>query len=153
MKIDAQRLSAAPHIANAHGTGVSVAPNLAEGLHLHGAHKGHNGIGEGVDALRQKADSEKQDDFRQHNELPPMHLFHVFEMPVNALRRKNAQQEGQHRDEIPNAVFPFAIEQVCAEQDNIAGLCVGKYLAPAKIRIGVLQTAGENNKGRRQERF
>ena len=64
VKIDAQGFRAAAHIADAHGTGVSVAPDLAEGLHLHGTDKGHNGVGEGVGLLRQKANRKQQSDLR-----------------------------------------------------------------------------------------
>ena len=39
MEVGAQRLRSAAHIADAHGAGVGVAPHLAEGLHLHGAHE------------------------------------------------------------------------------------------------------------------
>ena len=64
VEIDAQGLRAAAHIADAHGTGVGVAPDLAEGLHLHGADKGHHGVGEGVGRLRQKAHRKQQNDLR-----------------------------------------------------------------------------------------
>ena len=62
--VGAQRLRSAAHIANAHGAGVGVAPHLAEGLHLHGADKGHHGVGEGVGRLRQKAHRKQQNDLR-----------------------------------------------------------------------------------------
>ena len=52
MEVGAQRLRAAAHIADAHGAGVGVAPHLAEGLHLHGAHEGHHGVGGGVQRFR-----------------------------------------------------------------------------------------------------
>ena len=41
-----------------------MAPDLAEGLHLHGTDKGHNGVGEGVGLLRQKANRKQQSDLR-----------------------------------------------------------------------------------------
>ena len=91
VEIDAQGLRSAAHVADAHGAGVSMAAHLAEGLHLHGADKGHQHIGQRIDPLRQKAHHKQQDDLRQDDELPPMHLFHVLEMAVNTLGRKDPQ--------------------------------------------------------------
>ena len=43
-----QQLSAAAEISGAHGGGAGVAADLAEGLHLHGAHKGDQYVGRRV---------------------------------------------------------------------------------------------------------
>ena len=61
VEICAKRLGAAAHVADAHGACVGVAAHLSEGLHLHGAHKGNDGVGESINRLRQKADGEKQE--------------------------------------------------------------------------------------------
>ena len=153
VKINAQGLGAAAHVADAHGAGIGVAPDLAEGLHLHGAYKGNQGVGQGVDALGQKSHRKQQDDLRQNDELPPVHLFHVLEMAVHAFRRENAQQERQHRDEVPGTVPPLPVKQIGAEQDDVARLGIGKHLAPAEIGVGVLQAAGENNERGGQQGF
>ena len=98
MEVGAQRLRSAAHIANAHGAGVGVAPHLAEGLHLHGAHEGHHGVGGGVQRFRQEAHRRQQHDLRQNDELPPVYLLHPLEVPVDALRDVDTQQERQHGD-------------------------------------------------------
>ena len=98
MEVGAQRLRTAAHIADAHGAGVGVAPHLAEGLHLHGAHEGHHGIGGGVQRFRQEAHRRQQHDLRQNDELPPVYLLHPLEVPVDALRDVDTQQERQHGD-------------------------------------------------------
>ena len=48
VEICAKRLGAAAHVADAHGAGVGVATDLAEGLQLHGAGEGHQGVGHSV---------------------------------------------------------------------------------------------------------
>ena len=48
VEIGTQGLCAAAHVADAHGAGVGVATDLAEGLQLHGAGEGHQGVGHSV---------------------------------------------------------------------------------------------------------
>ena len=74
-------------------------------------------------------------------------------MAVDAFRRENAQQERQHRDEIPGAVAPLAVKEVRAEQHDVARLGVGEHLAPAEVGIGILQAAGENDERGGQQGF
>lgn len=56
MEVDAQRLGAAAHVADAHGARVGVAAHLAECLHLHRADERDERVCKGVDLLRQEAD-------------------------------------------------------------------------------------------------
>ena len=63
-----QRVHAAAQVADAHGTGKRVAMHLAERLHLHGAGKGDDGVGQQVLFLRQKAHKEQQQNLAQHHQ-------------------------------------------------------------------------------------
>ena len=82
-----------------------------------------------------------------------MDLFHGLEPAVDALGGKNARHKGQHRDQVPQALVPRTVKQICAEQHDVAGLAIGKYLVPAKVSIGVLEAAGQNDKGSSQHGF
>lgn len=153
VEIRAQRLGAAAHVADAHGACVGVAAHLSEGLHLHGAHKGNDGVGESINRLRQKADGEKQDYLGQNYELPPVYTLHVFIMPVDALGNENTEHKGQHRNKISSAVRPFSVEEICAQQDDVARLRVCENLTAAKIGVRILQTAGQDYKHGREHGF
>ena len=153
VEVNAQRLRAAAHIADAHRARVGVAAHLAEGLHLHGADERNERVGSRAALLRQKADKEQQHDLRQKNELPPVYPLHVLEMPMNTLSHENTQHEREHRHKIASAVRPVTIEKIGAEEHDVARLRVGKHLAAAEIGIGVLQAAGENDERRRQHGF
>ena len=50
-------------------------------------------------------------------------------------------------------MIPLAVKEIGAEQYDIPRLGIGKDLAPAEIGIGILQTAGEDDKGRGQQCF
>ena len=130
-----------------------MAAHLSEGLHLHGAHKGNDGVGESINRLRQKADGEKQDYLGQNYELPPVYTLHVFIMPVDALGNENTEHKGQHRNKISSAVRPLSVEEICAEQHDVARLRVCKYLAAAKVGVRILQTAGQDYKHGREHGF
>ena len=64
-----QRFRPAAQVADAHGAGVDMAPDLVKCLHLQCADKGDQGIGCCVPALRQKTDAEENEDFHQDNDL------------------------------------------------------------------------------------
>ena len=71
VEIDAQGLRSAAHVADAHGAGVGVAPDFMEGLDLHGADKGDQGVGQGLHGRREEAHPEQQDDLAEEDDLPP----------------------------------------------------------------------------------
>ena len=58
----AEGIHAAAQIADAHGAGEGIAVHLAEGLYLHGAGEGDEGVGQQIQLLRQKAHDEEQQD-------------------------------------------------------------------------------------------
>ena len=142
VEVDAQRLGAAAHVADAHGARVGVAAHLAEGLHLHRADERDERVCKGVDLLRQEADKKQQHDLGQNDELAPVHLFHALIAAVDAFRHKNARHKRDHRHKIAENTCPVACKKVCAHQHDVARLRVGKHLVAAAIGIGVLQSAG-----------
>jgi len=153
VKIGAQRVRAAAHIADAHGAGIRVSAHLAEGLHLHGADEGNERVGRCVEALRQKADEKQQHDLHQNDELAPVDLFHALIAPVHTLCHENARHKRQHRHKIARAERPFPFKQVGAEEHDIARLRVGEDLSAAEVGVGVLQAAGKDDEHSRQHRF
>ena len=140
---DAQRLHAAAQVTDAHGAGKGVAVHLAESLHLHGAGKRDDGVGQQVLLLRQKAHEEQQQPFAQHHQLPPVERAHLPEALPHFFSGEHPQRKGAQRHQIMQHPLPVAIHQVGAEQHDIAGLCVGKHFAPEQVGIGVLQAAGQ----------
>ena len=145
MEIGAQRLCSASHITDAHGTGIGVAPDLAERLHLQGTHKGNQRVGRRIGALGHKAHRRQQHDLRQQNHLPPVDALHPPEPAVDTFGGENARHKRQHRHKITPRRGPFPIAEVGTQQNDIAGLGVGIDLAPAEIGIGILKAAREND--------
>lgn len=146
MNIDAECFGAASHIADAHGAGIRVTAYLAEGLHLHGADKGDECIRKDIQLLRQKSDKKQQRNLRQNDDLPPMHLFHVLIVPADRFRYKDAEYKCKQRHEIAPAVRPISFEEIGTEKNDISCLRICEHLAAAEVGIGVLETAGKNNK-------
>jgi hypothetical protein len=48
-------------------------------------------------------------------------------------------------------LIPPAIHDIGAQQHDIAGLCIGKHLAPEQIGVGILQAAGQRKEHRRKK--
>ena len=153
VEVDAQRLRAAAHVADAHGAGIGMAAHLAEGLYLHGADEGHNGVCGRIDRLRQKAHGEEKHNLREEDKLTPVDALHVLEAAVDAFGDEDPQHEREQRDEIVQAPVPVALEETGAEEHDVARLGVGEYAAAAEVGIGVLQAAGEDDEGGHQQRF
>ena len=65
MQIFAQRLCRTAEIADAHGTGIDVAVDLMEGMHLHGAHERDERVCQRVERMRQEADGAQKHDLLQ----------------------------------------------------------------------------------------
>ena len=150
---DTQGLHAAAQVADAHGAGKGVAVHLAERLHLHGAGKGDDGVGQQVLLLRQKAHKEQQQHLAQHHQLPPVEPLHVPEVLLHLFGGQHAQRKGAQGHQIMQHPLPVSVHQVGTEQHDVAGLRVGKYLAAEQVGVGVLQAAGQGQEYGCKKRF
>ena len=150
---DAESLHAAAQVADAHGTGKGVAVHLAEGLHLHGAGEGNNGVGQQILRLRQKAHRKQQQHLAQHHQLPPVQPLHCLKALPHFFRSQHPQRKGAQRHQIVQHLVPLTIHDIGAQQHDIAGLGIGKHLAPEQIGVGVLQAAGQRKEHRRKKRL
>ena len=124
----AEGIHAAAQIADAHGAGIGMAAHLVEGLHLHGADKGNQSVGQGLGHRRQKTNDKKQQDLAQQNDLPPVDPLIAFQPDVDALCKRRADQKGDDRYQVFDHGEPFTLEQGGAEQHNIAGLGMDIFL-------------------------
>ena len=140
---DAKGLHAAAQVADAHGTGKGVAVHLAESLHLHGAGKRNDGVCQQVLRLRQKAHRKQQQHLAQHHQLPPVQPLHCLKVLPHFFCDQHPQRKSAQGHQIVQHLIPPAIHDVGAQQHDIAGLGIGKHLAPEQIGIGVLQAAGQ----------
>ena len=111
---DAECFHTAAQVTNAHGAGKCIAVHLAEGLYLHGAGEGDEGVGQQIQLLRQKAHDEEHQDLEQHHQLTPVEPLHPLELEADELSHKNA---------------PLARKQLDGHQHDVAGLGVGEDLA------------------------
>ena len=148
-----ERVHAAAQVADAHGAGEGVAVHLAEGLHLHRAGEGDDGIGQQVQLLRQKAHDEEQQDLEQHHQLTPVEPLHLLQLEADELGSEDAQRKGAQGDQIPQGFAPLARKGMDRHQHDVAGLGVGKDLAAEEISINVLQTARDGEKKGGDEGF
>ena len=148
---DAKGLHAAAQVADAHGTGKGVAVHLAESLHLHGAGKRNDGVGQQVQRLGQKAHRKQQQHLAQHHQLPPVQPLHRLKVLPHFFRSQHPQRKGAQRHQIVQYLIPPAIHDIGAQQHDIAGLGIGKHLAPEQIGVGILQAAGQRKEHRRKK--
>ena len=125
----AEGVHAAAQIADAHGAGEGIAVHLAEGLYLHGAGEGNEGVGQQIQLLRQKAHDEEQQDLEQHHQLTPVEPLHPLELEADELGHKNAQRKGAQRHQVAQCLAPLARKQLDGHQHDVAGLGVGEDLA------------------------
>ena len=135
---DAKGLHAAAQVTDTHGTGKGVAVHLAESLHLHGAGKRNDGVGQQVLRLRQKAHREQQQHLAQHHQLPPVQPLQCLKVLPQFFRSQHPQRKGTQRHQIVQHLVPLAIHDIGAQQHDIAGLGIGKHLAPEQIGVGIL---------------
>ena len=125
----AEGIHAAAQIADAHGAGEGIAVHLAEGLYLHGAGEGNEGVGQQIQLLRQKAHDEEQQDLEQHHQLTPVEPLHPLELEADELGHKNAQCKGAKGHQVAQCLAPLARKQLDGHQHDVAGLGVGEDLA------------------------
>ena len=123
-----------------------MAVHLAEGLHLHGAGEGDEGVGQQVEFLREKAHCKQQQNFRKNDDLPPMECLGVLQLDAGELGHQNAAGKGEKGDKIAQRRGPLAAEQAVAQQHDVARLGVGVHFAAEKVGISVLQAAGKGQK-------
>ena len=142
----AEGFHAAPQVADAHGAGETIAVYLPEGLYLHGAGKGDDGIRQQVPLLWEETDCKQQNNLAQDDQLPPVERLQSFELSVQHLRGKNAQCKGQQGNEIMEDFIPLPGEQVVAQKNDVAGLGVGEYFSTEKVGISILQAARKRKK-------
>ena len=141
--ISAQRFHTASDVADAHGTGKGKAVHLPEGLNLHGAGKRNQSIGNQIELIRKETDQKQQQNFQNQNQLAPVNAFCLLILLTNQLGSSNSEGKENNRDEIVQRGAKIACKNMLAEQNDIAGLGVGKHFAPEQVGIGVLQAAGQ----------
>ena len=64
-QIFAQRLRRTAEIADAHGTGIDMAVDFMEGMHLHGTYERDKCVCQRVERVRQEADGAQKHDLLQ----------------------------------------------------------------------------------------
>lgn len=133
---------AAADISNTHGTCKGVSIYLTEGLNLHGAGEGYDGVRENIAVCRDKSDGEKKQDLNQKDKLSPVNFLGHSVLDMYFLGYGNADSKGEERDQIMDSESPVAGCDALAEKNDIAGLGVGEYLSAKQVGIGILQAAG-----------
>ena len=99
-----------------------------------------------VQGVGDEAHQEQQENLpEQHPALP------VGQTDPEPFRRRHAQGEGQHGEEVAAGPAPVSVEQALAQQDDVARLGVGEHPTPAEVGIGVLKSAGESEQRHRKQ--
>lgn len=142
MSFRQQGFHTAAQIADTHGTGKGIAIDLAKCLDLHSAGEGDHGVGQQVHGRGQKSHAEQQGHFKQENQLPPVHGVCGLKSPADLFRGHHAHTKGQQRNHIVQSPGPVSGKNVLAQQDNIAGLGIGKDFPAGDVGVGILQTTG-----------
>ena len=138
-----QGLHPGPQVADAHGGGNAVALYLAEGLHLDAAGQRGEAIGPKMLSCREKADPEEDQNFDKEGELPPVQAAHVAKAGAHSGGQGNAQGKADHRQQIPQAIGRTALRDGDGEQQNIAGLGIGKDMAPGHVAVSIHKAPGQ----------
>ena len=147
----AQGVHTAAQVADAHGAGKGIAVDLSKGLHLHGAGEGDDGVGQHIQGRGHQAHGEQGHDLLQQDKLSPVDARPLLKAVAHTLGGSDTQGEEDQRHQIMGHFGPVPGEQILAEQDDVARLGVGEHLAPGDIGVGVLQSAGQGQKRRRQQ--
>ena len=92
---------------------------------------------------REKADPEEDQNFDKEGELPPVQAAHVTKAGAHSGGQGNAQGKADHRQQIPQAIGRAALRDGDGEQQNIAGLGIGKDMAPGHVAVSIHKTAGQ----------
>ena len=143
---------AAAEIAGTHGGGDGVASDLPEALHLHGADERNGHIDGRVPPARRDISHHQQDEkFRGDDELPPVDGRPGAEVGPDHVGDHDAGGKGQNGDEIVEQHFIVSLRQAEPQQNDVAGLGVGKDAAPGEIGIGVQKTAHDREQGAQAE--
>ena len=90
-----------------------------------------------------KADNEEHDGLQRHRDLPPVEPFRAPADEPEQVGQGQTHDEGQNGAEIVQRGAPVALGQVDAEEQNVAGLGVGKDMVAAHIGVGVHKAAAE----------
>ena len=72
---------------------------------------------------------------------------------MDTLCHKNARHKREYRHQIARYAGPVSRKKMRAHQHDIARLRVGKHFVPAAVGIGVLQSAGHDDKRGHQKRI
>lgn len=124
---------AAAEIAGTHGGGDGVASDLPEALHLHGADERNGHIDGRVPPARRDISHHQQDEkFRGDDELPPVDGRPGAEVGPDHVGDHDAGGKGQNGDEIVEQHFIVSLRQAEPQQNDVAGLGVGKDAAPER---------------------
>ena len=136
-----QALRAAPQVPDAHRACISVSVHLSEGLNLHGAGKGNQHICDHAAGriVRQKPNQSKQQDLNGKDNLSPVDPA-VFTSVFDPLRDKDTRGKGNQREHIVKAAAPVSHHKILAHQDHVAGLRIGKHMAPDVVCVRILQS-------------
>ena len=146
-----QAFGSASQVPDAHCAGIAVAVHLSEGLDLHRAGKGNDHIGGDIQVCRHKSDNAKQQELHEQNDLPPVKLPAGFVSVFDSFRKKNPRGKCKQGKHVAERISPVSQHQILAHQNHIAGLRVGKYIAPDVEGVRVLQAAGKGEKGAQPE--
>ena len=90
---------------------------------------------------------QQQQNFHQQHQLTPVDGTDLLELPADCLGGCNPQPEGAQGEQIVEHAGPVAGEQVLAQQHDISGLRIGKYLPSGDIGVGILQSPGDGEQG------
>ena len=67
---------------------------------------------------------------------------------MNQLRDEDSSCKNTDRNQIPKALNPFPFKKMCAHQDDISCLRIGKNHISTAICIRILQSTGHHQKKR-----
>ena len=85
--------------------------------------------------------------------MPPVDARAVLIASAHQFGQIHTQHEGQKREEVVQRTSGVTGCEVLTEQDDVAGLGVGEYLAAAVVRVRVLKSARKRQKDRERERI
>ena len=92
---------------------------------------------------REKADPEEDQNFDKEGKLPPVQAAHVAKAGAHSGGQGNAQGKADHRQQIPQAIGRAALRDGDGEQQNIAGLGIGKDMPPGHVAVSIHKAAGQ----------
>lgn len=143
-----EMLGGAAQVPRAHSRGERAALDLSETLHLQRADEGNKGVHRGVVSLRHEGRRGEHGELNQDDDLPPVEGAVTAKAALYHLRDDYSDKKGEDRHQIIFGRDEISLEEIYPEEDDIAGLRVGKDAAARHVGIGVEKTARKREQHR-----